>query len=494
MDMLFAKNELKSLSIDGRYELDKLFKLKENGTTVRTEILAGLTTFFAMSYILFVNPAMLSQTGMPAQGVFLATIIGAVAGTLMMAFYANLPYAQAPGMGLNAFFTFTVVFSLGYTWQEALGMVFICGIISLIITLTKIRKTIIESIPGSLRAAISAGIGVFLAYVGIKNAGLLKFSIDPGTYTVAGESVEKAQSAITANSSATPGLVAFNDPAVLVALVGLAITVFFVVKGIKGGVILSIFATTVVAISVGLVNLSLIDLSQNNLGTAFKELGEIFGVAIGPKGLGALFTDTARLPQTFMAILAFSLTDIFDTIGTLIGTGEKVGIVASSGENHESERLDKALYSDLIGTSIGAIAGTSNVTTYVESAAGIGAGGRTGLTALVVAICSAISSFFSPLLAIVPTVATAPILIVVGIMMLGSLKNIEWDDLTEAIPAFFTSIFMGFSYSITHGIAAGFIMYALVKTVKGQAKEVHTMIWILDALFILNFVSLALAK
>ena len=472
----------------------KLFKLNENGTTVRTEILAGLTTFFAMSYILFVNPAMLSQTGMPAQGVFLATIIGAVAGTLMMAFYANLPYAQAPGMGLNAFFTFTVVFSLGYTWQEALGMVFICGIISLIITLTKIRKTIIESIPGSLRAAISAGIGVFLAYVGIKNAGLLKFSIDPGTYTVAGESVEKAQSAITANSSATPGLVAFNDPAVLVALVGLAITVFFVVKGIKGGVILSIFATTVVAISVGLVNLSLIDLSQNNLGTAFKELGEIFGVAIGPKGLGALFTDTARLPQTFMAILAFSLTDIFDTIGTLIGTGEKVGIVASSGENHESERLDKALYSDLIGTSIGAIAGTSNVTTYVESAAGIGAGGRTGLTALVVAICFAISSFFSPLLAIVPTVATAPILIVVGIMMLGSLKNIEWDDLTEAIPAFFTSIFMGFSYSITHGIAAGFIMYALVKTVKGQAKEVHTMIWILDALFILNFVSLALAK
>ena len=474
--------------------MDKLFKLKENGTTVRTEILAGLTTFFAMSYILFVNPAMLSQTGMPAQGVFLATIIGAVAGTLMMAFYANLPYAQAPGMGLNAFFTFTVVFSLGYTWQEALGMVFICGIISLIITLTKIRKTIIESIPGSLRAAISAGIGVFLAYVGIKNAGLLKFSIDPGTYTVAGESVEKAQSAITANSSATPGLVAFNDPAVLVALVGLAITVFFVVKGIKGGVILSIFATTVVAISVGLVNLSLIDLSQNNLGTAFKELGEIFGVAIGPKGLGALFTDTARLPQTFMAILAFSLTDIFDTIGTLIGTGEKVGIVASSGENHESERLDKALYSDLIGTSIGAIAGTSNVTTYVESAAGIGAGGRTGLTALVVAICFAISSFFSPLLAIVPTVATAPILIVVGIMMLGSLKNIEWDDLTEAIPAFFTSIFTGFSYSITHGIAAGFIMYALVKTVKGQAKEVHTMIWILDALFILNFVSLALAK
>lgn len=454
--------------------------------------MAGLTTFFAMSYILFVNPAMLAQTGMPKQGVFLATIIGAVAGTLMMAFFANLPYAQAPGMGLNAFFTFTVVFALGYTWQEALAMVFICGIISLIITLTKVRKMIIESIPGSLRAAISAGIGVFLAYVGIKNAGLLKFSIDPGNYTVAGKGADKAAAAITANSAATPGLVDFNNPAVIVALVGLAITIFFIVKNIKGGVILSILVTTVVAILVGLVDLSAIDFGQNNIGTAVSELGQIFGVAVGPKGLGALLADSGRWPQTFMAILAFSLTDIFDTIGTLIGTGEKVGIVATSGENHESEGLDKALYSDLIGTSIGAIAGTSNVTTYVESAAGIGAGGRTGLTALVVAICFAVSSFFSPLLAIVPNAATAPILIIVGIMMLASLKNIHWDDMAEAIPAFFTSIFMGFAYSITHGIAAGFITYTLVKIFKGQAKDVHSMIWILDLLFILNFVNLAL--
>ena len=472
--------------------MDKFFKLTEKGTDVRTEVLAGLTTFFAMSYILFVNPAMLAQTGMPKQGVFLATIIGAVAGTLMMAFFANLPYAQAPGMGLKAFFTFTVVFALGYTWQEALAMVFICGIISLIITLTKVRKMIIESIPGSLRAAISAGIGVFLAYVGIKNAGLLKFSIDPGNYTVAGKGADKAAAAITANSAATPGLVDFNNPAVLVALVGLAITIFFIVKNIKGGVILSILVTTVVAILVGLVDLSSIDFGQNNIGTAVNELGQIFGVAVGPKGLGALLADSARWPQTFMAILAFSLTDIFDTIGTLIGTGEKVGIVATSGENHESEGLDKALYSDLIGTSIGAIAGTSNVTTYVESAAGIGAGGRTGLTALVVAICFAVSSFFSPLLAIVPNAATAPILIIVGIMMLASLKNIHWDDMTEAIPAFFTSIFMGFAYSITHGIAAGFITYTLVKIFKGQAKDVHSMIWILDFLFILNFVNLAL--
>lgn len=473
--------------------LEKLFKLKENGTDVRTEVLAGLTTFFAMSYILFVNPQMLAQTGMPAQGVFLATIIGAVTGTLMMAFYANLPYAQAPGMGLNAFFTFTVVFGLGYTWQEALAMVFICGIISLIITLTNIRKMIIESIPGSLRAAISSGIGIFLAYVGIKNAGLLKFTIDPGTYTVVGEGADKAQATIAASSAAVPGLVDFNSPAVLVALAGIAITIFFVIKDIKGGIILSILTTTVLAIAVGLVDLSAIDFSSNHIGSASKDLGQIFGAAIGSEGLGALFADTARIPQTLMAILAFSLTDIFDTIGTLIGTGEKVGIVATNGENHQSDKLDKALYSDLIGTSIGAVAGTSNVTTYVESAAGIGAGGRTGLTALVVAICFAISSLFSPLLAIVPTAATAPILIIVGIMMLSSLKNIHWDDMSEAVPAFFTSIFMGFSYSITNGIAAGFITYTVTKVVKGQAKEVHPMIWILDALFILNFISMALS-
>lgn len=472
--------------------MDKFFKLSEHGTTVRTEVLAGLTTFFAMSYILFVNPQMLSQTGMPAQGVFLATIIGSVVGTLMMAFYANLPYAQAPGMGLNAFFTFTVVFGMGYSWKEALGMVFICGLISLVITLTNVRKMIIESIPNALRSAISAGIGIFLAYVGIKNAGLLKFSIDPHTYTVAGEGADKANAAITANSAAVPGLVSFNSPTVLLSLAGLAITVFFVIKGIKGGIILSILTTTVLAIVFGIVDLSTIDFGSTHLGAAVNDLGKIFGAALGSEGLGSLITNTSRLPETLMAILAFSLTDIFDTIGTLIGTGEKVGIVATNGENHQSAKLDKALYSDLVATSVGAIAGTSNVTTYVESAAGIGAGGRTGLTALVVALCFAVSSIFSPLLAIVPTAATAPILIIVGIMMLSSLKNIHWDDMAEAVPAFFTSIFMGFSYSITNGIAAGFITYTVTKLVKGEAKEVHSMIWILDALFILNFISMAL--
>ncbi|MGT2780650.1 NCS2 family permease [Streptococcus lutetiensis] len=472
--------------------MEKFFKLKEHGTDVRTEVTAGLTTFFAMSYVLFVNPSILSQAGMPTQGVFLATIIGAVVGTLMMAFYANLPYAQAPGMGLNAFFTYTVVFSLGYSWQEALAMVFICGLISLFITVTKIRKLIIESIPAALKSAISAGIGIFLAYVGIKNAGFLKFSIDAGTYTVAGTGADKGLASITANASATPGLVAFNNPGVILALIGLAISIFFIVKGIRGGVILSIAATTVVGILIGVVDLGSVNWAATNLSASINDLKEIFGVALGSQGLGSLFSDASRIPGVLMAILAFSLTDIFDTIGTLVGTGEKVGIIASTGENKESKALDRALYSDLVGTTLGAIAGTSNVTTYVESAAGIGAGGRTGLTALTVAVLFAISSFFSPLVSIVPTQATAPILIIVGVMMLSNLKNVKWDDLGEAVPAFFTSIFMGFSYSITYGIAAGFITYTLVKIVKGQAKEVHAVMWVLDLLFILNFVSLAI--
>ena len=472
--------------------MEKFFKLKEHGTDVRTEVTAGLTTFFAMSYVLFVNPSILSQAGMPTQGVFLATVIGAVVGTLMMAFYANLPYAQAPGMGLNAFFTYTVVFSLGYSWQEALAMVFICGLISLFVTVTKIRKLIIESIPAALKSAISAGIGIFLAYVGIKNAGFLKFSIDAGTYTVAGTGADKGLASITANASATPGLVAFNNPGVILALIGLAISIFFIVKGIRGGVILSIAATTVVGILIGVVDLGSVNWAATNLSASINDLKEIFGVALGSQGLGSLFSDASRIPGVLMAILAFSLTDIFDTIGTLVGTGEKVGIIASTGENKESKALDRALYSDLVGTTLGAIAGTSNVTTYVESAAGIGAGGRTGLTALTVAVLFAISSFFSPLVSIVPTQATAPILIIVGVMMLSNLKNVKWDDLGEAVPAFFTSIFMGFSYSITYGIAAGFITYTLVKIVKGQAKEVHAVMWVLDLLFILNFVSLAI--
>ena len=477
--------------------MDKFFKLKESGTTVSREIMAGLTTFFAMSYILFVNPDMLSKTGMPYQAVFLATIIASVIGTLIMGLFANVPYAQAPGMGLNAFFTFTVVFGLGYSWQEALAMVFICGIINILITVTKIRKMIIKAIPESIQHAIGGGIGVFIAYIGIKNAGLLKFTLDPGTYTVVGKGADKGTATIEGAASAVPALVNFNQPAVLVALIGIAITAILVVKNVKGAILISIVATTVLAIFAGVVDLSAIDFKANSLGSAFNELGDTFGAAFSHKGMGTLFSDSAKIPQVLMTILAFSLSDTFDTIGTFIGTGRRSGIFSEEDEaslengSGFSSKMDKALFADATATSIGAIFGTSNTTTYVESAAGIGAGGRTGLTSVVTAICFILSSVLLPFISIVPSVATAPVLIIVGVMMLGSFKDINWTDLEEAIPAFFASIFMGLAYSISYGIAAGFIFFAITKVVTGKAKEVSPIIWVVNFLFILNFIILA---
>ena len=478
--------------------MDKFFKLKESGTTVSREIMAGLTTFFAMSYILFVNPDMLSKTGMPYQAVFLATIIASVIGTLIMGLFANVPYAQAPGMGLNAFFTFTVVFGLGYSWQEALAMVFICAIINILITVTKIRKMIIKAIPESIQHAIGGGIGVFIAYIGIKNAGLLKFTLDPGTYTVVGKGADKGTATIEGAASAVPALVNFNQPAVLVALIGIAITAILVVKNVKGAILISIVATTVLAIFAGVVDLSAIDFKANSLGSAFNELGDTFGAAFSHKGMGTLFSDSAKIPQVLMTILAFSLSDTFDTIGTFIGTGRRSGIFSEEDEaslengSGFSSKMDKALFADATATSIGAIFGTSNTTTYVESAAGIGAGGRTGLTSVVTAICFILSSVLLPFISIVPSAATAPVLIIVGVMMLGSFKDINWTDLEEAIPAFFASIFMGLAYSISYGIAAGFIFFAITKVVTGKAKEVSPIIWVVNFLFILNFIILAI--
>ena len=478
--------------------MDKFFKLKESGTTVSREIMAGLTTFFAMSYILFVNPDMLSKTGMPYQAVFLATIIASVIGTLIMGLFANVPYAQAPGIGLNAFFTFTVVFGLGYSWQEALAMVFICGIINILITVTKIRKMIIKAIPESIQHAIGGGIGVFIAYIGIKNAGLLKFTLDPGTYTVVGKGADKGKATIEGAASAVPALVNFNQPAVLVALIGIAITAILVVKNVKGAILISIVATTVLAIFAGVVDLSAIDFKANSLGSAFNELGDTFGAAFSHKGMGTLFSDSAKIPQVLMTILAFSLSDTFDTIGTFIGTGRRSGIFSEEDEaslengSGFSSKMDKALFADATATSIGAIFGTSNTTTYVESAAGIGAGGRTGLTSVVTAICFILSSVLLPFISIVPSAATAPVLIIVGVMMLGSFKDINWTDLEEAIPAFFASIFMGLAYSISYGIAAGFIFFAITKVVTGKAKEVSPIIWVVNFLFILNFIILAI--
>ncbi|MGB8454810.1 MAG: NCS2 family permease [Anaerocolumna sp.] len=471
--------------------MERFFKLKQNGTTVSTEVVAGITTFFAMAYIIFVNPQMLSQTGIPGGAVFLATIIASVAGTLVMGLFANVPYAQAPGMGLNAFFTYTVCFGLGFSWQQALAMVFLCGLINIMITVTKIRKLIIKAIPHSVQNAIGGGIGIFIAYIGIKDAGLLKFTADPGTYT------QLDGGTVVANSGIVPALIEFNKPSVILALLGILIMFVLLVLKVRGAILIGIAATTIIGIPLGVVDLSALSTTPG-LSDSFTQLGTTFGAALGKDGLLSLFNDTAQIPLVLMTIFAFSLSDTFDTLGTFIGTGKRTGIFDAADEKALQDgsgfksKMDKALFADSIATSIGAIFGTSNTTTYVESAAGIGAGGRTGLTSVVTALLFLISMFLAPFVGIVPAQATAPALIAVGIMMLASFKEIDWSDLDEAIPAFFAAIFMAFCYSISYGIAGGFIFYCLVKICKGKAKEVHPVLWVATGLFILNFIILAI--
>lgn len=476
--------------------MEKFFKLKENGTNISTELMAGITTFFAMAYIIFVNPSMLTLAGtadnpMPAGAVFLATVIAAAIGTLVMGLFANVPYAQAPGMGLNAFFTFTVCGALGFTWQQALAMVFLCGMINVIITITKIRKLIIKAIPESIQNAIGGGIGIFIAYIGVKNAGLINFTSDPGTYT-AFES-----GTVVANSSAVPALVNFNNAGVLLAVIGIVIMAVLLILNVKGAIIIGIAATTIIGIPMGVVDLGAIGTSAG-VGESFEQLGQTFGVAFGSKGMLSLFADSSKIPLVLMTIFAFSLSDTFDTIGTFIGTGRRSGIFSSEDQKSLEEgsgfksKMDKALFADSIATSIGAILGTSNTTTYVESAAGIGAGGRTGLTSVVTAVLFLLSIFLAPVIGIVPAQATAPALIIVGIMMLSSFKEIQWDDLEEAIPAFFAAIFMALCYSISYGIATGFIFYCIVKTCKGKIKDIHPILWVSTGLFIINFIILAI--
>ena len=459
--------------------MEKFFKLKESGTTVSTEITAGLTTFFAMSYIIVVNPQILSQTGMPWGCVFLATIIAAIIGTLVMGLFANVPYAQAAGMGLNAFFTYTVCFGLGFSWQQTLCMVFLCGIINIIITVTKIRKMIIEAIPPMLQNAIGGGIGIFVAYVGMLNVDLIKFTPDEATTDHA--------------VGATPGLATLNNPTLWLFLIGLLLAVVFTVLKVKGGMLLTIVITALIGIPMGQTSMA----NSVSIADTFAQLPQTFGVIFTGDGFPSLFSDPAKIPLVLVTIFAFSMSDTFDTLGTFIGTGRRTGIFSDEDMQHMengsgfSSKLDKALFADSIATSIGAICGTSNTTTYVESSAGIAAGGRTGLTSVVVAICFALSAFLSPIVSAVPSAATAGVLVIVGCMMAASLKEIDWSDISAAIPAFFASVFMAFSYSISYGIAGGFITYCIVKVCKKEAKDVHPIIWIVSVLFILNFILLA---
>ncbi|OUQ84125.1 guanine permease [Massilimicrobiota sp. An105] len=450
--------------------MEKLFKLKENGTTVSTEVMAGITTFFAMAYIIAVNPNTLSQAGMEWGAVFLATIISAVVGTLIMGLVANVPYAQAPGMGLNAFFVYTVCFQLQFTWQQALSMVFICGLINIFITVTKIRKIIIKAIPQSLQNAIGGGIGVFIAYLGFLNVGFITFD------------------------SGVPAIATLNQPVLWIFLIGLVLAAILTLKNVKGGILIAIIVTTILGIPFGVTTTT----DTVSFSEALSALPSTFGVIFTSEGLPSLFSDLSRLPLVLITNFAFSMSDTFDTIGTFIGTGRRSGIFSEEDEkaletsSGFSSKMDKALFADATATSIGAIFGTSNTTTYVESAAGIGAGGRTGLTSVVTAICFALSAFLATFVSAIPSAATAPALIIVGCMMVSSFAEIDWSNLEDAIPAFFAGIFMALCYSISYGIASAFIFYCLIKIFKKQAKDIHPIIAGVALLFILNFVLLAI--
>jgi AGZA family xanthine/uracil permease-like MFS transporter len=463
--------------------MDKFFGIKEKGSNVRTEILAGLTTFFTMAYIMFVNPSILSASGMSWNGVFVATILATAIGTLIMGLVAKVPYAVAPGMGLNAFFTFTVCFGLGFAWQEALAMVFICGLINIIITVTKLRKAIIKAIPRSLQLAIGGGIGLFIAYIGLKNANIINFGA-----TALG---------FTPGADAVPALDKFDTMGPILAFIGLAITVVLLLLKVKGAMLIGIIATTIIGIPMGVTQIpeKLLDLSR------LSDFSEVSFAFFGDVGIKSLFSHGAeKIPIVLITIFAFSLSDTFDTIGTFIGTGRKTGIFDDADEKALTEskgfksRMDKALFADSTATSIGALLGTSNTTTYIESAAGIGEGGRTGFTSVIVAvlflICLPLVAFFG----MVPAAATAPVLIIVGVLMAEAFADIKWKELDEAVPAFFTVTIMAFAYNISYGIAAGFIFYCIAKICKGKFKEVHPIIIGATLLFLLNFVLLAVNK
>ncbi len=449
--------------------MENFFKLKENGTNFSTEVVAGLTTFFTMAYIIAVNPSVLSQSGMEWGAVFLATIIASIIGTLVMGLFANVPYAQAPGMGLNAFFVYTVCFGLGFTWQQALSMVFICGIFNILITVTKVRKSIIKAIPSSLQNAIGGGIGVFVAYIGLLNVGIITFD------------------------SGVPAIATLNQPVFWLFLIGLVLTIVLLVCNVKGAILIGIVITALLGIPMGVTTAA----DSVSFSEACAALPTTFCAIFTAEGLPSLFSDMAKLPLVLVTIFAFSISDTFDTLGTFIGTGRRSGIFSAEDEKAmESSsgfhsKMDKALFADAIATSIGSIFGTSNTTTFVESASGIGAGGRTGLTSVVVAICFGISAFLATFVSAIPSAATAPALVVVGIMMTSAFKEIQWEDFSEAVPAFFAGLFMALCYSISYGIAFGFISYCIVKICKKEAGSIHPILWVATFLFILNFVLLA---
>lgn len=442
--------------------MEKIFQLKTHGTNVKTELRAGVTTFFAMAYIIFVNANYLSMTGMDYTGVMVVTCIAAAIGCLLTAFLANVPFAQAPGMGLNTFFTFTVCFSMGYTWQQALGIVFISGLVFLIVTISPLRAKIIESIPAALKAAISAGIGFFIALIGMFNVNIV---------TAFGSG---AAGAYTDMGSITKG-------AALLALIGLVLTAVLVAYKVKGAIFIGIIATTIIGIPMGLTVLPE-TVTVSGIGAALSSVAFKLDIA------GAI--TAGGIVPFLTAVITFSICDCFDTVGTLLGTAGNAGMLD---ENGNFPGGDRALIADAAATVIGAALGTSTVTTFVESSTGIEDGGRTGLTSLTTGVLFLVAILLAPVAGIVPSAATAPALIIVGVFMMKSVLKVDWFNMEDAIPCFLTIAMMPFAYSIADGIGFGIISYTLIKLLRGKAKEVPVLMYILSALFILSYILLATA-
>lgn len=439
--------------------MDKFFKISERGSSIRTEIVGGVTTFFAMAYIIFVNPGLLSQTGMNFNGVMLATCISAAIGCLLTALLANAPFAQAPGMGLNAFFTFTVCFSMGYTWQEALAIVLLSGILFLIIAVSPLRGKIISSIPGFLKSAISAGIGLFIAFIGLLNVSLVGF----------GAGVPALQFLV---DDGTGNMVA--NTAGILTIIGLLITAILMAYKVKGAIVIGILVTTVIGFPMGVTTLP-----DSITMSVFKDFGEVaFKLDIPgvmAKGILPLVT----------AVISFALVDCFDTVGTLIGTAKNAGMTDKNGNLPGG---DRALIADAIATCCGACLGTSTVTTFVESSTGISEGARTGLSSIVVGVLFLLACLLAPVAGIIPSAATAPALIIVGVLMIKGATEVNWSDFEEACPAFLTIAMMPFAYSISDGIGFGFISYSVIKLARGKAKEVPVLVYVIAVLFILKYI------
>lgn len=432
--------------------MEKIFKLKAHGTSVKKELLAALTTFFAMAYIIFVNPNFLAQTGMDFYAVVMATCISAAVGCFLTAFIANVPFAQAPGMGLNAFFTYSVCFGMGFTWQQGLAIVLISGIVFLIITVTPVRKMVIAAMPMPLKAAIGAGIGMFLALLGLCDAGIISFASGVPDFTTE---------------------LLYGAP--MLAIIGIAITMVLLVLKVKGAIFIGIIATTLIGIPMGVTVIPTGEevsaaAASLNLSTAFQ--------------LDFNFATVGIIPA-ITAIFSFFLVDMFDTIGTLIGTAGNADMLDEKGNLPGG---DRALIADAIATCAGACLGTSTVTTYVESATGIKEGGRTGLTPFFIGLFFIGFMFIAPVANIVPMAAVCPAVVIVGVLMMGGVKNIDWKNLEEAIPCFLAIAIMPFAYSISDGIAWAFISWVIIKLVRGKGKQVHPILYIFSALFIAMYV------